>query len=98
MPVVAGYIRYSNHLNQEDIIHSSFNSCLSEAHLDIAIYIYHYDPLSIFAKMHFTLTIPIAMAAVAMALPQGPGGSRAVLGWCVSVWLLPSKNLLHYRD
>lgn len=34
--------------------------------------------------MHLTLTVSIAMTAIAVALPQGPGGSRAVLGWCVS--------------
>lgn len=44
--------------------------------------------------MRFTLAIPIAMAAVAIALPQGPGGSRAIIGWCVSFWLLPSQYLL----
>lgn len=38
--------------------------------------------------MHFTLAIPIVMAAIAVALPQGPGGGRAVLGWCVSDLLL----------
>ena len=35
--------------------------------------------------MRFTLAIPIAMAAVAIALPQGPGGSQAIVGWCVSI-------------
>lgn len=44
--------------------------------------------------MHFTLAISIAMAAVAGALPQGPGGSRAIVGWCVSVQLQPTKYLL----
>ena len=44
--------------------------------------------------MHFTFAIPIAMAAIVTALPQGPGGSRAILGWCVSIWPLPSKYSL----
>lgn len=35
--------------------------------------------------MRFTLAVPIAMAAVVIALPQGPGGSQAIIGWCVSI-------------
>lgn len=42
--------------------------------------------------MRCTLAIPIAMAAIAVALPQGPGGSRAVLGWCVSTLVLGSNQ------
>ena len=85
-PMFARYIRWSNYLDEKDIIHNYFIlSHLSEAHLVIAIYICPQDPYQIFLKMRFTLAIPIAMAAVAIALPQGPGGSQAIVGWCVSI-------------